>query len=369
MRGRRRNILIATSVLSVSLAIGVFYVWFDVDVSPDIDLLPELDAKPNGIGDLELAYRLMCDAPHRSDEETLRLVGGLVDRVLDECEALGKGDCGQDLSFLEELLLLQSERLEQARSPDKILNLLLGGLRLSRETRKIATTYRVYDDGVVYEELFLSQLSIAMSANSASGERFRESSASFVKELSHKGEVPLLIRCSYSRFRDYCIGEGRRFGFMPNATREAAAGELREVLRLWGVPKLGRLSARPRVDPRFSMQMSGNWSGASFLSGILGGWARVEFYETRLLGMRRVALVRILVEQYLRERGSLPEELGDLVPSIIAEVPKDPYDGEEIRYSSKGGEVWSLADPEGAPGYDPTPLLTSPPLDSSSLGD
>lgn len=43
-----------------------------------------------------------------------------------------------------------------------------------------------------------------------------------------------------------------------------------------------------------------------------------------------------------RQRGSLPESLGELVPGLLAQVPADSFDGEPFRYDAQSGIVYSV---------------------------
>ncbi len=58
----------------------------------------------------------------------------------------------------------------------------------------------------------------------------------------------------------------------------------------------------------------------------------------------RVAGVAMAVEQSRLSNGNLPEQLADLVPAFLPEVPLDPYDGRPLRYRKreKGYVVYSI---------------------------
>lgn len=64
--------------------------------------------------------------------------------------------------------------------------------------------------------------------------------------------------------------------------------------------------------------------------------------------------------RYQRDRGRWPEALAELEPDYLPEIPRDPYDGQPLRYSAEKGIVWSvgenLTDEGGStnvPGADP----------------
>jgi hypothetical protein len=46
----------------------------------------------------------------------------------------------------------------------------------------------------------------------------------------------------------------------------------------------------------------------------------------------RAARVVIAAERYRLGKGAFPEQLQELVPGYLAEIPKDPFDGRPMRY-------------------------------------
>jgi hypothetical protein len=60
-------------------------------------------------------------------------------------------------------------------------------------------------------------------------------------------------------------------------------------------------------------------------------------FETFAIDIRRIAGLRtayvaLAVERYRLAFGRLPDTLVDLVPTYLEAVPKDPFDGDELRY-------------------------------------
>lgn len=64
-----------------------------------------------------------------------------------------------------------------------------------------------------------------------------------------------------------------------------------------------------------------------------------QHYET-VFGWRTGRL-RLACENYRAEQGRYPAELSELVPGFIDAIPRDPYDGEPIRYNSEYGYFWT----------------------------
>jgi hypothetical protein len=50
----------------------------------------------------------------------------------------------------------------------------------------------------------------------------------------------------------------------------------------------------------------------------------------------------IAIKAYKIENGKLPPNLEELVPDYILEVPKDPFDGNPIRYSAEKKIIYSV---------------------------
>ena len=62
-------------------------------------------------------------------------------------------------------------------------------------------------------------------------------------------------------------------------------------------------------------------------------------------GRRRAGLTAIAVERFrLLYEGRLPEKLEELVPQFLSELPKDPFDGEPLRFRrlSAGFVIYSV---------------------------
>ena len=50
----------------------------------------------------------------------------------------------------------------------------------------------------------------------------------------------------------------------------------------------------------------------------------------------------VACNRFAREKGRWPETLAELVPDLLSEVPRDPYDGAPFRYSAEKGLVWAV---------------------------
>lgn len=76
------------------------------------------------------------------------------------------------------------------------------------------------------------------------------------------------------------------------------------------------------------------------------GLTRSAILESRAQADLDLARVALAVERYRLAKGKLPEQLTDLVPAYLGEVPVDPFDGGLIRYrrTEPGYVVYSVGE-------------------------
>jgi hypothetical protein len=78
---------------------------------------------------------------------------------------------------------------------------------------------------------------------------------------------------------------------------------------------------------------------------LLPAMEKVAMRLARLEARRRTVIVAIAAEHYrLANNGRLPEELRDLVPGHLPQIPVDPFDGEPLRFKKlpTGFVVYSI---------------------------
>jgi len=71
---------------------------------------------------------------------------------------------------------------------------------------------------------------------------------------------------------------------------------------------------------------------------------RVAELDSRTCAHLDSARTALAIERYRLANGKLPEQLTDLVPKYLGEVPLDPFDGRPIRYrrTEPGYRLWSV---------------------------
>jgi len=80
--------------------------------------------------------------------------------------------------------------------------------------------------------------------------------------------------------------------------------------------------------------------------------ARVTQRDLRAIAHLHTAQVGLAVERYRLKNGRLPESLAELVPAYLDAVPKDPFDGRDIRYKKLdvGFVVYSIGEDQSDDG-------------------
>ncbi len=79
-----------------------------------------------------------------------------------------------------------------------------------------------------------------------------------------------------------------------------------------------------------------------------------EFYLFRGHAALRCAEAAVAAERYRRKHGSWPPALADLVPHYLSAVPRDPFDGQPLRYrrTDNGAIIYALYDNGDGTGAD-----------------
>jgi hypothetical protein len=78
--------------------------------------------------------------------------------------------------------------------------------------------------------------------------------------------------------------------------------------------------------------------------GIMPAFSNCTIIDLRITAQLRTARAGLAVQRYRLAVGKLPESLGDLMPTYLDAVPKDPFDGKELRYKKleTGFVVYSI---------------------------
>jgi len=79
---------------------------------------------------------------------------------------------------------------------------------------------------------------------------------------------------------------------------------------------------------------------------IMPALSRVTTIDIRTIAQLRTAQVGLAIERYRLATGSLPKTLAELVPTYLDAIPKDPFDGKDLRYKKleAGFVVYSIGE-------------------------
>lgn len=97
---------------------------------------------------------------------------------------------------------------------------------------------------------------------------------------------------------------------------------------------------------------------------IMPALSRVTSLEVRSIAQLRTAQAGLAIERYRLAAGKLPDTLAELMPTYLDAVPKDPFDGKDLRYKKleTGFVVYSIVEDGSDDGGKEKPRKrTSPP--------
>ena len=114
----------------------------------------------------------------------------------------------------------------------------------------------------------------------------------------------------------------------------------------------------PKPNALFLL-LSGNAGGVAMFCLVMPTLEATRDYDTRARAVWAGTRTVIALRRYEARHGELPLSLSDLVPEFLDEVPRDPYDGEPLRYSREARMVRCVGEDleEGEPGDHGTDAL------------
>jgi hypothetical protein len=116
-----------------------------------------------------------------------------------------------------------------------------------------------------------------------------------------------------------------------------------EFLQAMELPDHERIAAAKAIEKKLE---DASGIQARMVRIIAPAYARLVKLDLRSIALFRVARLGLAVERYRLAVGKLPDLLGELVPGYLDSVPKDPFDGAELRYKrlGKGYVVYSIGE-------------------------
>jgi hypothetical protein len=117
---------------------------------------------------------------------------------------------------------------------------------------------------------------------------------------------------------------------------------MEEYMKIYQLPLHQRQDAAKAVEARFQSTSQAH----ILLHVIMPALARITIIDTRNIAQLLTARVGLAVERYRLAAGKLPDALADLVPDHLNAVPRDPFDGNDLRYKKleTGFVVYSIGE-------------------------
>ena len=115
---------------------------------------------------------------------------------------------------------------------------------------------------------------------------------------------------------------------------------MEEYMEATQLPADQRHRAVEAIDARYGVESQTNF----LLVHVTPAIARVDLINLRGIAGLQTARTALAIQRYRLAAGKLPDTLADLVPAYLDTVPKDPFDGHDLRYKKlePGFVVYSI---------------------------
>ncbi|MBR6586846.1 MAG: hypothetical protein IKK82_05430, partial [Kiritimatiellae bacterium] len=133
-----------------------------------------------------------------------------------------------------------------------------------------------------------------------------------------------------------CLGYAR-YSFQPNRTYATQCAKLEEFCRKVDEP-IYDMEYATGYERMPANRFSRNWI---LKRTFATDWCSAYKLLFNMRFTARIRTARLACRSYKAKYGKYPETLSALVPEFLAKVPRDPYDGEELRYNAKDGFIWT----------------------------
>ena len=184
----------------------------------------------------------------------------------------------------------------------------------------------------VRESERVSDISLAFVGERSAGiDFFRDPEAVYPGLVS--GNIPVLIRPVLSLYKTVGMAESDAVIYL-----DLMDGYMRST-------KLPLHERQKAVDAVIAKLQSTSRTHV-LLHEFMPGLSRVTTIELRTIAHLRTADAALGVQRYRLASGKLPDKLAGLVPTYLQSVPKDPFDGNELRYKrlEPGFVVYSIGE-------------------------
>jgi len=136
------------------------------------------------------------------------------------------------------------------------------------------------------------------------------------------------------------------FLIKPNETRLLYAQGSREIIRNSAKTYREKMfhDFEQAIGNPWSLLFYGNGIGRLNIATIYPAWESAAKQRCRIECDHSGLRLLIACQRYERRNGHLPAKLDDLVPALIEAVPRDPYDGQPLRYAADRRIIWAVGE-------------------------
>lgn len=138
-----------------------------------------------------------------------------------------------------------------------------------------------------------------------------------------------------------------RLAGMKGRDRLTLLEQYEKIEKLFKKPPPKQIAAAEAIERRVGAH---GGSGADWMNLLVAmgfpAVPRAVVAHLRTVVLLRAARAATAVERFRREQGRLPDDLSELTPDYLQEVPKDPFDGKPLRYKKvdRGYLIYSIGD-------------------------
>lgn len=133
------------------------------------------------------------------------------------------------------------------------------------------------------------------------------------------------------------------YAFKPNQTKNRLAAYHRQWIKNATLifAEMERVDSNVDEPGRFSLLLP-NVFGKYLFTILMPSWEKLMKTKCQADGLLSGTKLVVACSRFQRDKGRWPDALGELVPDYLAEVPRDPFDGQPFRYSAEKGLVWAV---------------------------
>jgi len=132
---------------------------------------------------------------------------------------------------------------------------------------------------------------------------------------------------------------------------------MEEYIEAIQLPVGQRHRAIEAIEARYGLEAGGGY----LLTHVIPAIGRVALINLRGVAGLQTAQVALAIQRYRLASGRLPDTVGDLVPFYLDAAPKDPFDGNDLRYKElePGFVVYSIGEDLSDDGGKEKPAKTT----------